>query len=156
MKRKITVLALGAMLFALCGSAAAQQAGKVLRIGFLDGGIASSRAGLLDAFRQEMNKLGWIEGKSIIIEYRFADQKSERLPELAAELVRLRVDVIVVGGLPGGFSCEESDYNDSYRNDDSWGSRGHRFGCQSGAAGRQRHGVLEFSDRAKYQKAGGT
>ena len=104
--KKVIGLALGALIFALSVSAHAQQAGKVLRIGFLDGGIASSRAGLLDAFRQEMNKLGWIEGKSIIIEYRFADQKSERLPELAAELVRLRVDVIVVGGLPGASAAK--------------------------------------------------
>ena len=104
--KKVIGLALGALIFALSVCAHAQQAGEVLRIGFLDGGIASSRAGLLDAFRQEMNKLGWIEGKSIIIEYRFADQKSERLPELAAELVRLRVDVIVVGGLPGASAAK--------------------------------------------------
>ena len=49
----------------------------------------------LDAFRQELNKLGWVEGKNLIIEYRFAEQKNERLPELAADLVRLKVDVIV-------------------------------------------------------------
>ena len=53
---------------------------------------------LLDAFRQELSKLGWIEGKNITIEYRFAEQKLERLPELAADLVRLKVDLIVVTG----------------------------------------------------------
>jgi putative ABC transport system substrate-binding protein len=53
-------------------------------------------AGLLEAFRQEMGKLGWIEGKNISLEYRFAEQKPERLPELAADLVRLKVDLIVV------------------------------------------------------------
>jgi len=58
-------------------------------------------AGLLEAFWQEMRKLGWIEGKNITIEYRFAEQKQDRLPELAAELVRLKVDVILGGGLPG-------------------------------------------------------
>jgi putative ABC transport system substrate-binding protein len=52
----------------------------------------------VDAFRQELHKLGWIEGKNIVIEYRFAEQKTERLPELAAELVRLKVDLIVVAG----------------------------------------------------------
>ena len=59
-------------------------------------------AGLLDAFRQELSKLGWIEGKNIAFEYRFTEQKSERLPEFAADLVRLKVDVIVVtgGGVP--------------------------------------------------------
>jgi putative tryptophan/tyrosine transport system substrate-binding protein len=96
MKRKITVLALGAMLFALSGSAGAQQTGKVVRIGFLDNSTASGLAVLLEAFRQELSKLGWIEGKNITIEYRFAEQKNERLPELAAELVRLKVDLIVV------------------------------------------------------------
>ena len=51
---------------------------------------------LVEAFRQELSKLGWIEGKNITIEYRFAEQKPERLPELAADLVRLKVDLIVV------------------------------------------------------------
>jgi putative ABC transport system substrate-binding protein len=53
---------------------------------------------LIDAFRQELSKLGWIEGKSITIEYRFGEQKLERLPELAADLVRLKVDLIVTSG----------------------------------------------------------
>jgi ABC-type uncharacterized transport system substrate-binding protein len=76
----------------------AQQAGKVARIGFLDSSTASGMAVLIDSFRQELSKLGWIEGKNITIEYRFAEQKSERLPELAADLVRLKVDVIVTSG----------------------------------------------------------
>jgi hypothetical protein len=74
MKRKITVFALSAMLFALCGSVDAQQAGKVARIGFLDSSNASGMAGLLGAFQQELNKLGWIEGKNITIEHRFAEE----------------------------------------------------------------------------------
>jgi putative ABC transport system substrate-binding protein len=96
MKKQITVLALSAMLFALCSSADAQQTGKVARIGFLDGGNASGSAVLVKAFRQELSKLGWIEGKNISIEYRFAEGKPERHPELAADLVRLKVDLIVV------------------------------------------------------------
>src|SRR5262250_68140 len=75
--------------------AEAQQTGKVARIGFLDNSTASGMAVILDAFRQELSKLGWIEGKNISIEYRFAEQKTERLPELAADLVRLKVDVIL-------------------------------------------------------------
>jgi putative ABC transport system substrate-binding protein len=98
MKRKTIVLALGAMLFALCGSVDAQQTGKIFRIGFLDPSTASSMAGLLEVFRQELRKLGWIEGKNITIEYRFAEQKFERLPELATDLVRLKVDLILVSG----------------------------------------------------------
>jgi putative tryptophan/tyrosine transport system substrate-binding protein len=73
----------------------AQQAAKISRIGYLDAGTASGSAVLLEAFRQELGKLGWTVGKNITIEYRFAEGKSERLPELAAELVHLKVDVIV-------------------------------------------------------------
>ena len=79
-------------------SAEAQQTGKVFRIGFLDTSTASGSAVLVEAFRQELSKLGWIEGKNITIEYRFAEQKIERLPELAADLVRLKVDLIVTSG----------------------------------------------------------
>jgi putative ABC transport system substrate-binding protein len=95
MKKKITVLALCVMLFALCGSGEAQQPRKIFRIGFLDTSTASGMAVLVDAFRQELSTHGWIEGKNITIEYRFAEQKNERLPELATDLVRLKVDVIV-------------------------------------------------------------
>jgi putative tryptophan/tyrosine transport system substrate-binding protein len=83
------------MLFALCGSVDAQQTGKVLRIGFLELSTASGIAVYVAAFQQELRKLGWIDGQNITIEYRFAEQKPERLPELAGELVRLKVDVIV-------------------------------------------------------------
>src|SRR5438094_4949732 len=100
MKKKITVLALCAVLFALSYSASAQQPTKVPRIGFLDASTASGSAVFVEAFRQELSKLGWIEGKNISIEYRFAEQKLERLPELAADLVRLKVDLIVVSGGP--------------------------------------------------------
>src|SRR5437867_2666312 len=78
-------LALFAIVVALtvCGARAeAQQTGKIFRIGFLDGSTASGMAVLIDAFRQEMSKLGWIEGKNITIEDRFAEQKSERIPDL--------------------------------------------------------------------------
>jgi putative ABC transport system substrate-binding protein len=100
MTKKVIGLALGALLFALSVSADAQQPGKIFRIGYLDTSTASGSAVLVEAFRQELSKLGWIEGKNITIEYRFAEQKRERLPELAAELVRLKVDVIVAAGTP--------------------------------------------------------
>src|SRR5215813_10495230 len=83
----------------LCSNVAqAQQPGKIARIGFLDASTASGMAVLVEAFQQELTKLGWIEGKNITIEYRFAEQKLERLPDLAAELVRLKVDLIVTSG----------------------------------------------------------
>src|SRR5215831_21022705 len=100
MKKQLLALSFGAMLLAVCGSVDAQQTGRIFRIGFLDSGTAADNAGLLATFRQEMGKLGWIEGKNITIEYRFAEQKSERLPDLAADLVRLKVDLIVVTGGP--------------------------------------------------------
>jgi len=96
MSGKIFVWLLATVLLNIAPLAEAQQTGKVFRIGFLDGSTASGMAGLLDAFRQELNKLGWIDGKKITIEYRFAEGKNERLPELAADLVRLNVDLIVV------------------------------------------------------------
>lgn len=65
----------------------AQQTGKVFRIGFLDGSTASGSSFRLSVFWQEVRKLGWIEGKNITIEYRFAAGKNDRLPELAADLV---------------------------------------------------------------------
>jgi putative tryptophan/tyrosine transport system substrate-binding protein len=86
-----------ALTFTFGGTAVdAQQTGKIFRIGFLDSSTASGSAVLLKAFLQELSKLGWIEGKNIIMEYRFGEQKPERLPELAAELVRLKVDLITV------------------------------------------------------------
>ena len=77
-----------AIVLVVAGTVAeAQQAGKVFRIGFLDESTASGSSVLVDAFRQELSKLGWIEGKNIAIEYRFGEQKREHVPELAADLV---------------------------------------------------------------------
>jgi hypothetical protein len=90
MKKKIILLALCSLLLAPCSSAQAQQPTKVPRIGFLDASTASGSAVLLDAFRQELSKLGWLDGKNITIEYRFAEQKFERLPELAVSWFVLR------------------------------------------------------------------
>jgi putative ABC transport system substrate-binding protein len=98
MTKKFILLALCSLLLAACSPAEAQQPGKIFRIGFLDPSTASSMAGLLEVFRHELSKLGWIEGKNVIIEYRFAEQKFERLPELATDLVRLKVDLILVSG----------------------------------------------------------
>jgi putative tryptophan/tyrosine transport system substrate-binding protein len=88
-----------AMLMTVAVLADAQQpTGKIFRIGFLDSGTASGSAVLVDAFRQELSKLGWIEAKNVTIDYRFAEQRSERVAEFAAELVRLNVDLIVASG----------------------------------------------------------
>ena len=96
------------MLFAFAVIVEAQQEGKIFRIGFLDSSTASGIAVLLDVFRKELTKLGWVEGKNITLEYRFAEGKSERLPELAADLVRLKVDLIVTTGDPQASAAKKA------------------------------------------------
>jgi putative tryptophan/tyrosine transport system substrate-binding protein len=96
MEKTITVLTLCSMLFALGSPAAAQQPKKVPRIGLLRSGWPADPN--VEAFRQGLRELGYIEGKNIAIEYRHAEGKDDRIPDLAAELVRLKVDIIVVGG----------------------------------------------------------
>src|SRR5215467_2652701 len=108
MKLRNTIFPVWAMIFALCSSVEAQQPGKVVRIGYLDASTASGSAVLVDAFRQELSKLGWIEGKNLTIEYRFAKQKFERLPELAADLARLKVDLIVGAATPPAVAAKKA------------------------------------------------
>ena len=108
MNQKVFSFTLCAVLFALCSPTHAQQAQKVFRIGFLDQSTASGSAVLVKAFRQELRKLGWIEGKNITIEYRFAEQKNERLPELAAELVGFKADLIVVTSVPPALAAKSA------------------------------------------------
>jgi putative tryptophan/tyrosine transport system substrate-binding protein len=91
-------LVLFALLFTVCCSAEAQQATKVARIGFLGATFPSTESARIEAFRQGLRELRYIEGKNIFIEYRWAEGKLDRLPDLAAELVRLNVKVIVAGG----------------------------------------------------------
>jgi putative ABC transport system substrate-binding protein len=98
--RKLSGVALSAMLFALCSSAEAQQAKKVPRIGFLSSVSPSTISARVEAFRQGLSGLGYVEGKNIVFEWRYAEGKRDRLPALAADLVRLKVDVIVSAG-PG-------------------------------------------------------
>jgi putative ABC transport system substrate-binding protein len=86
------------MLLALPFPARAQQPGKIFRIGFLDGGTAAGMAVLVKVLLDELSKLGWIEGKHFTIEYRFGEGKLGRGPELAVDLVRHKVDLIVVSG----------------------------------------------------------
>ena len=98
MKEKIRVLTLCAVLFALCASAKAQQPTKVPRIGFQLDAPASVMTARIEGFRQGLRELGYIEGKNIVIEWRSSEGKAESRSEMAAELVRLKVDVIVSGG----------------------------------------------------------
>ena len=107
MKKFFTLFWLLATAILIYASAAdAQQPGKNFRIGFLDVSTASGIAVNVDSFRQELSKLGWIEEKNITIEYRFAEGRNDSLPGLAAELVRLRVDLIVVTVVPAAIALK--------------------------------------------------
>ena len=97
MKKTITVLILCAMLFALCYSASAQQPAKIPRIAWLSNLRFSEIPNRVEAFRQGLRELGYVEGKNIVIEWR--EGNNDQVPALAAELVRLKVDVIVSGAL---------------------------------------------------------
>jgi len=100
MNRRRFVAAIGAALAAPLESFA-QQPAKIARIGFLIPAYASSYASRVEALRAGLRDLGYVEGSNFVIEFRVADGKYDRLPDLAAELVRLKVDVIVTGGTPG-------------------------------------------------------
>src|SRR6266550_1318492 len=97
-QNSVLTLALSAMLFAPCVPAKAQQPKKVPEIGFLAATSPSIESARVAAFQQGLHELGYVEGKNIVIEWRWAEGKFDRLPDLAAELVRLDVDVIVTGG----------------------------------------------------------
>ena len=99
--RRKLLISLGASALAAPLAAFAQQRGKVWRIGFLGAASASGMARRMDALRTGLRDLGYVEGKNLVIEYRWAEGKYERFPELAADLVRLKVDVIVTHGNPG-------------------------------------------------------
>jgi putative tryptophan/tyrosine transport system substrate-binding protein len=107
MKKAIMVLTICAMLFALCFSASAQQQTKVARIGHLSATAAADPA-RREAFLQGLRQLGYVEGKNIIIEWRYGEGKADRLPVLATELVRLKVDVIVTAGPEGTVVAKEA------------------------------------------------
>ena len=98
-----------AVAFAMCGAVAeAQQPKKVSQIGYLSTNSPSTNPDRHEAFRQGLRELGYVEGKNIVIESRYAEGKLDRLPALAAELVRLKVDVIVTGGPPPTRAAKEA------------------------------------------------
>ena len=107
MRRLIWAISL-AMLLAPLGAADAQQAGKVPRIGYFSAGSPSGAPHLLEAFRKGLRELGWVEGQNIVIDYRFAEGRSDRLTDLAAELVRLKVDIIVALATPAAAAAKNA------------------------------------------------
>jgi len=99
---------LAAVPFLTSASLNAQQPVKVARIGFLDPTSSAVSKARIEAFREGLHRLGYSEGKNIAIDYRFADGNSERLNELAAELVRLNVDIIVTRAIPGAVAAQHA------------------------------------------------
>ena len=98
-RRLVRAVALsGALLLAPLGGA--QPAGKVYRVGYLGSGSATGDPRTREALREGLRELGWVEGQNLVIDYRFAEGRPDRLPDLAAELVRLKVDVIAAGPTP--------------------------------------------------------
>jgi putative ABC transport system substrate-binding protein len=108
MTKQILGFVLSAMLFALGGSAEAQQPVGIPRIGILAPLSVSSFSGRLEGLRKRLRELGYVEGENIVIEYRYADGKPERLPELATELVQLKVDVIVTAANAGIIAAKKA------------------------------------------------
>ena len=121
-KAAVPSILVAVVLLALGVTAEAQQPKKVPRIGYLSIADPATESARSEAIRLALRELGYIEGQNIAIEYRYAEGKHDRVPELAAELVRLKVDIIVVAGGdpmdPGGQEC---DQDDSHRYDGRWG-----------------------------------
>jgi putative tryptophan/tyrosine transport system substrate-binding protein len=106
--RRTFLAGTGAVLLAGPLGVEAQQAGKVWRIGYLSPGASPASFAVKGPFRQGLHDLGYVEGRDLVMEYRFADGHSERLPELAADLVRAHVDVLVTFGTPATLAAMQA------------------------------------------------
>jgi len=108
MIKEVVCVALGAMLIAHCVLAEAQQVKKVPQIGYLLTNRRSESNRNVDEFRRGLRDLGYVEGRNVVIQYRSAEGKLDRLPDLAVELVRLKVDVIVTSGDNGTRAAQKA------------------------------------------------
>jgi putative tryptophan/tyrosine transport system substrate-binding protein len=89
-------------------AAAAQTPPRIPRVGYIAGGSHTSHGHIFEAFRQGLRELGYVEGQTIALEVRWAEGRSERMPELAVELVRLKVDVLVVSSAPAALAAKDA------------------------------------------------
>jgi putative ABC transport system substrate-binding protein len=110
-RKNVFVFTLCAMLFALCGSAESEQRVKVPRVGLLLQGTSTSLMTRLEGFQQGLRERGYVESKNIALEQRFDEDREERLSALAAELVRLRVDIIVAAATPAVMAAKQATTN---------------------------------------------
>ena len=127
----------GAAAWPLTGRA---QPAKIARIGFLGAVSATRYASRVEAFRAGLRELGYVEGKHIVIEFRWAEGHYDRLPALAAELVRLNVDVIVAHGAPGALAGAAGNINDPHR---------HYRGCRHALVGSR---TKPFTPRRQHHR----
>jgi putative tryptophan/tyrosine transport system substrate-binding protein len=121
MKKRFTVWLLATLFLANVSLADAQQPKKFLRIGYLSNTNPSTESARSEAVGQRLRELGYVEGQNVSIDYRSGEGNRDRAPKLAAELVALNCDVIVVfGGVFMDSSCYGCDQDDSYRYDRRW------------------------------------
>jgi putative ABC transport system substrate-binding protein len=106
--RRQFLIATGALLVAPLSGIAQQPAATIPRIGFLGVSTPGAWAPRVEAFRAGLRDLGYVDGKNIVVEFRFAQGQYDRLPQLAAELVRLKVDVIVTHSVPGALAAKQA------------------------------------------------
>ena len=106
--RRTFLAGTGAVLLVAPLAAEAQSAGKVYRVGYLTAGSLTANPLVLEAFRQGLRDLGWVEGQNIVIEYRSAEGRLDRLPDLAAELVRLKMDIIAATPTPAALAARNA------------------------------------------------
>ena len=107
MRNKIVILLLATLLLTSVRGADAQQQAKVAKIGWLAVRPASA-AFMIDSFQNEFSKLGYVDGKNITFEYRYAEGKLDRLPAMADELVRLKVDVLIAPNTPAALAAKNA------------------------------------------------
>ena len=105
---RLGTVALAVVCWALPLAASAQAVGKVFQIGYLGNSTPSVEAALVEGFRQGLRENGYVEGKNVVVHYRWADGRIDTFPVLAAELVRLKVDVIVTSGTPGSLATQRA------------------------------------------------
>ena len=108
MRRRAFITLLGGAAAAWPFVARAQQPGKPPTIGYLGGGGPATQRAWVDAFVQRLRELGWIEGRTVAIEYRWGEGRAERYAEIAAEFVRLKVDVILAGGTEAATAAKQA------------------------------------------------
>jgi len=152
MKRRDFITLLGGAAAAWPLAAWAQQVGKLPTIGFLGANTPAVQTQWTAAFVQGLRELGWVEGRNVAIEYRWAEGRTERFTEIAAEFVRLKVDVILTHGTPATILAKQTTSVIPIVFTVVGDPVGcHRPCCQPGATGRQHHRPIEPRDRSCFQ-----